>query len=69
MNTYAKVQSLITAWKSQSLSRTDLIRAIAEACLGWPYGSAMGTVLLAHGRRKKKRTPQEGVRSRPRRQW
>ena len=37
MNTYAKVQSLITAWKSQSLSRTDLIRAIAEACLGWPY--------------------------------
>ena len=33
MNTYAKVQSLITAWKSQSLSRTDLIRAIAEACL------------------------------------
>ncbi len=50
MNTYAKVQSLITAWKSQSLSRTDLIRAIAEACLGWPYGSAMGTVLLAHFR-------------------
>jgi len=37
MNTYAKVQSLITAWKSQSPSRTDLIRAIAEACLGWPY--------------------------------
>ena len=37
MNTYAKVQFLITAWKSQSLSRTDLIRAIAEACLGWPY--------------------------------
>ena len=38
MNAYAKVQSLITAWKFQSLSRTDLIRAIAEACLGWPHG-------------------------------
>ncbi len=46
MNTYAKVQSLITAWKSQSLSRTDLIRAIAEACLGWPY--CPQTFLVCH---------------------
>jgi hypothetical protein len=46
MNTYAKVQSLITAWKSQSLSRTDLIRAIAEACLKTHENAHKGTVLL-----------------------
>ncbi len=53
MNTYAKVQSLITAWKSQSLSRTDLIRAIAEACLGWPY--CPQTFLVCHLLRPRRR--------------
>ena len=37
MNTYKQVQDLIASWKAQGLSKSDLIRNTAGACLGWPY--------------------------------
>ena len=37
MKTNTQVASLIANWKLSGMSKSNLIRYLAEACLGWPY--------------------------------
>lgn len=37
MNTAEHVDELIANWKVLSLSKAELVKNIAEACIGWPY--------------------------------
>lgn len=37
MKTYTQVSALIANWKLSGMSKSNLIRYLAEACLGWPY--------------------------------
>lgn len=37
MKTYTQVAALIANWKLSGMSKSNLIRYLAEACLGWPY--------------------------------
>ena len=37
MKTYTQVAALIANWKLSGMSKSNLIRNLAEACLGWPY--------------------------------
>jgi cell wall-associated NlpC family hydrolase len=37
MNTYAKVQQMLTSWREQKLSKAEIVVRLAKACLGWPY--------------------------------
>ena len=37
MKTYAEVDNLITQWKAEGLSKEEIIKKTAEACMGWPY--------------------------------
>lgn len=37
MNTAAEVSKMITQWKSQGLSKSEIVIRLCEACLGWPY--------------------------------
>jgi len=37
MKTYAEVDNLIAQWKAEGLSKEEIIKRAAEACMGWPY--------------------------------
>ena len=37
MKTYTQVAAFIANWKLSGMSKSNLIRYLAEACLGWPY--------------------------------
>lgn len=52
MYNYKQLESLISAWKSQGLTKAELICKTAEAALGWPYvwGAAGQKCTPAHRR-------------------
>ena len=37
MNSAKMVDSMIVAWKNQQKTKSEMVRLIAEACMGWPY--------------------------------
>jgi len=37
MNTYKTVESKLSSWKSQGLSKPNIVVNLANACIGWPY--------------------------------
>ena len=37
MNTAAKVDQLMTEWKSESIANPLFVVRLANACIGWPY--------------------------------
>lgn len=37
LNSANKVASMIAEWKASGLSKAEIIRRTAEACIGWPY--------------------------------
>ena len=37
MKTYTEVDQLIAQWKAEGLSKEEIIRRAAEACMSWPY--------------------------------
>ena len=37
MKTYTEINVLISQWKAEGLSKGEIIRRTAEACIGWPY--------------------------------
>ncbi len=37
MKTYTEINVLIAQWKAEGLSKGEIIRRTAEACIGWPY--------------------------------
>ncbi len=52
MKSYVEVDRLISQWKAEGLSRQDIVRKTAEACMGWPYAwGAVGAECTPEKRR------------------
>lgn len=37
MNTAEKVSAMLAEWKTQGLTKAEIVWKLAEACIGWPY--------------------------------
>lgn len=37
MNTYDQVMTQLDGWRTMGMSKSEIVVALAEACMGWPY--------------------------------
>lgn len=52
MKSKKQVDALVDEWKQQGLSKSEIVRNKAEACLGWPYAwGAVGALCTPEKRR------------------